>query len=335
MRPRWLLAVCLVAGCADASLAPDPGQLGFTTLSAGKDHSCGTVGSDVYCWGSTAGGLLGVSSDTTAEPLPRRVLLGPIRATAVAAGDGISCVLTTEKRALCWGDGDAAARPASGADSMTAIAVGNFACGLSGSGAAQCWSAPGGAATTVTAATAFSAIAVGGMACGVTTDSTVACWEPSTPTASAVGGAASIIAVAAGRAHACAINVGGTVLCWGANESGQLGDNTHASHAGAEPAGFAGTAVAVSAADDYTCVTTSSGEVWCWGAIPWLGQSFSFLVRAGVGFHLTAVSLGATHACALDVNDATPYCWGQNTWGQLGDGTATSTTEPTLVDGIQ
>lgn len=334
MRACWLLAACILAACADASLAPDPGQLEFTTLSAGKDHSCGTVaGGDVYCWGSTAGGLLGMSSDTTAEPIPRRILLGPIRVTSVSAGNGISCARTTEGLALCWGGGETAPESPAGSDTLAAVVAGEFACGLTTARDAQCWTSPSGVAATISAPGPMTALAIGGMACGLLVDGSVACWGPSEPTASTVTGASSIVSVAAGRAHGCGVTTDGTVLCWGANESGQLGDNTHTPHAEAAPAAFPGTATAVAAAADYTCATTPTGEVWCWGNIPWLGQTFSFPVRAGLGLHLTALSLGATHACALDAANGTPYCWGQNAWGQLGNGTATPTTEPVIVDG--
>jgi alpha-tubulin suppressor-like RCC1 family protein len=336
MKVRFLLAAILMVACADASVAPDPGQVAFSTLSAGTDHSCGTVAAGgLYCWGSTAGGLLGLHSDTTAEPVPRRVLTGPIRSITVAAGDGMSCVLTTDQRALCWGSGDASPQPSAGADDLVAIAVGEFACGLTASGTARCWSAPGSAATEVAAPGPFTRLAVGGIGCGLLTDSTVACWDGGVTTATLVSGAVRMHSLAAGTAHACGVTDTDAVLCWGANESGQLGDHSRNAHAEAQPADLADGSVSVAAAGNYTCALTSVGDAWCWGGIPWLTQSFTFPVRAGVGFHLTALSLGTTHACAVDVVGATSYCWGQNEWGQLGDGSTTFSSSPVIVDGTR
>jgi alpha-tubulin suppressor-like RCC1 family protein len=43
-----------------------------------------------------------------------------------------------------------------------------------------------------------------------------------------------------------------------------------------------------------------------------------------------AVSAGDQHTCGVTTGGAA-YCWGGNGWGQLGDGTRTSRTSPTLV----
>src|SRR2546430_11264758 len=45
-----------------------------------------------------------------------------------------------------------------------------------------------------------------------------------------------------------------------------------------------------------------------------------------------AVSAGIVHTCALTA-DSTAYCWGRNSFGQLGDTTFADTTEPVAVRG--
>src|SRR5215469_10125003 len=45
------------------------------------------------------------------------------------------------------------------------------------------------------------------------------------------------------------------------------------------------------------------------------------------------ISVGSHHACALR-NDHTLQCWGDNRWGQLGDGTTTARLRPTPVSGL-
>jgi alpha-tubulin suppressor-like RCC1 family protein len=53
-------------------------------------------------------------------------------------------------------------------------------------------------------------------------------------------------------------------------------------------------------------------------------------VRVTGGRTLIAISTGGTHSCALAA-DGTAYCWGNNTWGQLGDSSTVSRVAPARV----
>ena len=83
-------------------------------------------------------------------------------------------------------------------------------------------------------------------------------------------------------------------------------------------------AVDVSAGASETCASMRSGDkVLCWG-----GSSPAGNVLAGVYFNQIAV--GGGHICGL-TPEGTAYCWGDNSQGQLGDGSRTARAAPTLV----
>lgn len=138
--------------------------------------------------------------------------------------------------------------------------------------------------------------------------------------------------------------------CWGANDAGQLGDSTTDDHqtpvrvVAVGGSGNLSTVTAVVAGSRHSCALLSGGQVACWGA--------NFSGQLGVGTtdaHTTPVlvrdisgrgdlndvrslHVGADHTCAL-LTSGQVVCWGANGSGQLGDGTATNRSVPTLVSG--
>ena len=100
--------------------------------------------------------------------------------------------------------------------------------------------------------------------------------------------------LAAGSEHTCAILDDGNMSCWGANSFGQLG--TGSTTASPSPVGV------------------------------------SFVNPGGVTtLYPVSVSSSQYHTCAV-LNDGSVQCWGDNAYGQLGDGTNTSQSSPTGVD---
>ncbi|UQA56276.1 DUF4215 domain-containing protein [Polyangium aurulentum] len=150
-------------------------------------------------------------------------------------------------------------------------------------------------------------------------------------------------AIAAGGAHTCALLTDGSVKCWGANASGQLGLGDTAAR-GDEPGemgellpavqlGTGKTAVAIAAGAEHTCVLLDDDGVKCWGANAHgeLGQEdkanrgdadgeMGDLLEAvdlGNGWVTRAIAMHELHTCAL--SDAGGVkCWGYGTLGMLG-----------------
>src|ERR1700722_14489123 len=100
--------------------------------------------------------------------------------------------------------------------------------------------------------------------------------------------------------------------------------------------------IQVSAAQGYTCALVDagggSGPVECWGApSSWsgVGPSQGTLVPVNIPgvTDAIAVSAGGGIACAL-LSDRTVECWGDNSRGELGDGTRASSSTPVVVPGL-
>ena len=145
--------------------------------------------------------------------------------------------------------------------------------------------------------------------------------------------------VAAGSNHTVAVRSDGTVVAWGQNSYGQLGDGTATNRS--SPVilpGLTGV-VAVAAGVSHTVALKSDGTVVAWGSNTFgqLGdgtttnRSSPAVVPGLTG--VVAVAAGLYHAVALK-SDGTVVAWGYNNYGQLGDGTTTQRNIPVVVPGL-
>ncbi|MBT8202669.1 MAG: hypothetical protein KJO87_05120, partial [Acidimicrobiia bacterium] len=137
----------------------------------------------------------------------------------------------------------------------------------------------------------------------------------------------------------------GTVVCWGLNNAGQLGDGTTTDRNSATQVTAMTAAVGIDGGGVHTCVVKSDGTAWCWGKNDkgQLGDgtgsnSLTPVQVAGIGgtgslTDAAVIGSGLTHACA-GRSDGSAACWGLNDKGQLGDNTTTDSDWPVTVVGI-
>lgn len=251
---------------------------------------------------------------------------------------------------------------------VEALSLGYFhTCALTVAGGVKCWGddfygelGDGGAETQRLVPTdvpglgsGVIAIAAGSFhACALMDDRSVLCWGSNSKgqlgdgttttrrTPTRVVGLAPAIAIAAGDSHTCAVTLGGAVSCWGANGAGQVGDGTTTDRlVPTQVLGLDSGATAVSAGVGHTCALVHAGAK-CWGA-NWQGElgdgtttpRTSPVGVVGLSHDVTAISAADDHTCAL-VAGGSPYCWGRNDAGEIGDGTTHVRLAPVPVSGF-
>jgi alpha-tubulin suppressor-like RCC1 family protein len=152
--------------------------------------------------------------------------------------------------------------------------------------------------------------------CALLPNGRIACWGDdqsgelgngmmtSSLTPVAVSGITNATAITAGQEHTCALLAGGGIVCWGYNGDGELGNGTSTGPS--------------------TCTDPENGDSDVCSTTP---VPVSGITNA------TAISAGGYDTCAL-LSGGTVDCWGNNHWGELGDGTTVSRSTPVPVSGI-
>ena len=209
----------------------------------------------------------------------------PLILSAVTAGGAHSCGLDAQGAARCWGRNDVGALGVP-VDSVAPCVPGSvFGCSP--------------LAVAVTGPVRFSALTAGSAVstsetCGLTAAGRAYCWGTriyydfatwSADHPDSIPTPLTFTQIESGSSHLCAIATGGAAYCLGSNYYGELG----------------------------TGLTVAQLEE---------GVDTFVAVTGGITFQ--SIAVGANHACGLDP-DGHAWCWGENTYGQLGAGDTTET----------
>lgn len=171
-------------------------------------------------------------------------------------------------------------------------------------------------------------------------DGSVRSWRQGPPAAPVVGLPAPAVAMSAGAMHCLALLENGAVVAWGSNDHGALGNGTSggSSTAPVPVPGLGDGVVDVVAACWSSFALRDDGSVFAWGLNRWgsvgdgtTSERTTPVKVAGTGGPVTAIASTWTHCLALR-SDGVLLAWGQNHWGELGDGTTIDRPTPVLVE---
>jgi alpha-tubulin suppressor-like RCC1 family protein len=283
----------------------------------------------ILSWGKNNSGQLG-SGVTTYTSSPVSTVGGFTDWIQVSAGSAHSIAVRSNGTAWVWGnnaiatlgDGTAVTRssPVSVVGGFTdwiQVSAGSYHnLGLRSNGTAWAWGSQG----------------FGQLGDGTTT-------LRSSPV-SVVGGFTDWVELNAGYSHSLGIRKDGTAWAWGINGYGRLGDGTAVARS--SPVSVVGGFtdwIQLSAGQFHNLGLRANGTAWAWGTGSQgrLGDGTSTSRSSPVsvvgGFtDWIQVSAGGAGSLGLRA-DGTAWAWGQNLYGNIGDGTTTSRSSPVSVVG--
>jgi alpha-tubulin suppressor-like RCC1 family protein len=345
-----------LASACSSSIIVSP-AISMTALASASNSACAVHSTgDVYCWGDNTYGELGINSTTTTG-IPTHVVgaggTGFLAGVSkIAGGSNAFCAVTSGGNVYCWGNnsngqlgnnsggvGQHSSTPVEVVgvggtgflSNITSVSVGyEEACAVSSAGLVYCW----GAGTN------------GQLGDGLTNDSDIPITVVST---SGTGTLTGVTAVSAGFFDTCAV-ASGNVYCWGLNSLGALGNNNQTSTTGVpvEVVGVGGTGFlsginTVAVNSNSACAISGGLVLYCWGnsgngqlGTGSTGTSATPVEVLGVGdagdlLNILGVSIGISDSVCAYSTSGTPYCWGANAYGNLGNNSTTQETLPVNV----
>lgn len=318
-------------GHGSMSNSPVPVQVvglnsGVTEIDVDQSHSCAIVNGGARCWGLGGDGQLGHGA-TANSSVPVIVIGLSTGVTDVDVSPRHTCAVVAGG-AECWGwNGLGQLGDGSTSNTSVPVDVSGLTSGV----------------TKIGAGSAYSCALV---------SSTVRCWglndngqlgngstEPTSLPTDVTGITSAVSALAVGHSHACA-TVSGGVKCWGYNFSGQLGKLPIGAGANSltpvDVTGITSGVSAITAGNAHTCAIVNGGAK-CWGVNSngQLGSGATGpntatpVAVTGLSSGVLSITAGWYHTCATTVTGS--KCWGQNSSGQLGDGTTINSPPPVNV----
>jgi alpha-tubulin suppressor-like RCC1 family protein len=296
-------------------------------IAGGAEHSLAICSNGtVQSWGGNQWGELGNGTlATSTVPVAVSTLTGII---SVAAGFGHSVALKNDGTVWAWGWnyygqlGDSTTTDrltpvqVSMLTGITAITAGSFHClALKNDGTVWAW---------------------GYNAYGQLGDSTIA--DSHVPVQVNIFNG--IVMLAGGGGHSLALKNDGTVWAWGENGTGELGNGTTTSSlTPVQVSALTGITSIAAWGANHSMAVKNDGTVWTWGLNTYgqlgIGSSdgnpHPVPVQVSTLTGITAVASGTWHILALK-NDSSVWAWGNNQYGQLGDGTSTDRWIPIQVN---
>jgi alpha-tubulin suppressor-like RCC1 family protein len=316
---------------------------GVLQIEAAASGTCALlVGGRVVCWGAKAKFALLEHEGDMLTPTDVPEFNQGIR--SIALSRGFSCGLTHDGNVRCWQDdddtwGNTKALAISG--NAVSIVAGDYTlCVLFRGGQGACYGTRTGIELSepklAPAETKIRSIAIGKTICSVSRTNDVECMNEDNFPALAATEMPQIERLALGSEHACILTKDKSVLCWGKNKFGQVGDGTTTDRTELTPIKGLRDVEQLVASSDTTCALTSRGAVLCWGkpiADGLFGNETNMVTPQevpGLSAGAAAISLGSSHACAR-MADKTAKCWGMGTHGELGNRKRRSSTKTALT----
>ncbi len=314
---------------------PASGLNFVTAVAAGRRHSLALLSNGtVMAWGEGGSGQLG-NGEAESSNVPVAVQ-GLSHVTAIAAGANQSLALLSNGTMMAWG-GNESGQLGDGTTTESDVPV------------------------AVKGLTGVTAIAAGGEhSLALLSDGRVMAWgdneqgqlgdgnTKNSDVPVAVSGLKAATAIAAGGEHSLALLSGGTVMAWGADQYGQLGnaiaeepkekeeeepkeeppvEEEARSEVPVAVSGASGV-TAIAAGADHSLALLSNGTVMAWGedASGELGdgkiaRSHQAPVAVSGLSGVTAIAAGGQHSLAL-LSNGTVATWGEDKYGELGNGTS-------------